>query len=199
MKVFKLFIDTETTGLSAYKNGIWQLAGVLDEGEHIPGTGCIREFNYKMRPLPTDKIDQKALEIGGITNRDLDNFEYSSAKALEEFKLLLGNYVEPFNPMDKMHFIAYNAKFDQDFIRQWFRKLGDRYFGSWFWTPTIDVMVLAGQYLMDERPKLPDFKLGTVAKYLGVEIETDKQHDALYDAKLTREIYLKVTQKGETK
>ena len=190
MEVVKCFIDTETTGLNAYSNGIWQIAGVLD----VEGT-VIREFNYKTRPLPTDKIDQKALDVGGITKHDLDSFENSAAETLKELKILLGDYIDPFDTKSKMFFMAYNANFDQDFLRQWFRKLGDNYFGSWFWTPAIDVMALAGHYLMSERQKLVNFKLGTVAKHLELNIKTAKQHDALYDAQLTREIYLKVTQK----
>ena len=36
---------------------------------------------------------------------------------------------------------------------------------------------------------MPNFKLSTVAKQLGVFVSDDKLHDALYDVDLTREAY----------
>lgn len=42
---------------------------------------------------------------------------------------------------------------------------------------------------MRERASLVNFKLMTVAKYLGHDVEEDKLHDALYDIELTEKIY----------
>ena len=50
-------------------------------------------------------------------------------------------------------------------------------------------MVLATQHLLEERHKMPDFKQETVARALGIELESDKLHNASYDIYLTREIY----------
>ena len=50
-------------------------------------------------------------------------------------------------------------------------------------------MVLASFYLRKERAKLVDFKLKTVAQYLGIEIDESKLHDAEYDIYLTIEIF----------
>lgn len=54
---------------------------------------------------------------------------------------------------------------------------------------------LAGILLRNERndPKLPDFKLLTVCKYLGIPVDETKLHDALYDIELTRELFLELT------
>ena len=49
--------------------------------------------------------------------------------------------------------------------------------------------VLASQYLLAERPLMPNFKLSTVAAQLGVVVAEDKLHDALYDVDLTRDAY----------
>lgn len=70
-----------------------------------------------------------------------------------------------------------------------FLQNGDNYFGSWFWSNSVDVMVLASQYLLAERPLMPNFKLSTVAAQLGVSVSEDKLHDALYDVDLTRDAY----------
>lgn len=70
---------------------------------------------------------------------------------------------------------------------------GDNYFGSWFWSDAIDVMVLAAQALMEQRPMMKDFKLRTVAEQLGIVIEEERLHDAMYDIYLTHEIYKRLT------
>jgi len=54
-------------------------------------------------------------------------------------------------------------------------------------------MVLASQYLMEQRPGMVDFKLATVAKELGINTEEGKLHDASFDILLTRAIYDIVT------
>ncbi len=50
-------------------------------------------------------------------------------------------------------------------------------------------MVLASNKLKNERHKLENFKLSTVAKYLGVNVDETKLHDAYYDIYLTKEVY----------
>ena len=50
-------------------------------------------------------------------------------------------------------------------------------------------MVLASQYLMAERSKMKDFKQETVARELGIPIESVKLHDAKYDIELTKAIW----------
>lgn len=45
------------------------------------------------------------------------------------------------------------------------------------------------EYLLAERPMMPNFKLSTVAAQLGVVVSEDKLHDALYDVDLTRDAY----------
>ena len=60
---------------------------------------------------------------------------------------------------------------------------------------TLDVYVLATQKLLKERSKLLDFKLNTVCSYVGITIDDSQLHDAIYDIKLTRELYKIVTAK----
>jgi len=54
-------------------------------------------------------------------------------------------------------------------------------------------MVLAAEHLKERRGLMADFKLKTVAQFLGIEIDESKLHDAVYDIKLTREIYKLIT------
>ena len=110
-----------------------------------------------------------------------------------EFVEMISKYVDKFNKADKFYLVGYNnASFDNQFLRAWFVQNGDQYFGSWFWSVPIDVFVLAGQKLLTERPKMKDFKLATVCRQMGIEVDDDLLHDALYDIILTRALYGKV-------
>ena len=42
--------------------------------------------------------------------------------------------------------------------------------------------------------EMENFKLMTVARFLGIEVDESQLHDALYDVKLTKEIYIRCTQ-----
>jgi DNA polymerase-3 subunit epsilon len=50
-------------------------------------------------------------------------------------------------------------------------------------------MVLAAFKLKTERTNLENFQLKTVAKYLGIEVDESRLHDAQYDIYLTYELY----------
>jgi DNA polymerase-3 subunit epsilon len=65
----------------------------------------------------------------------------------------------------------------------------DVYFGSWFWSDSIDVMVMASFKLRKVRHELVDFKQSTVAKFLGIEIDETKLHDAKYDIEICIKIF----------
>jgi len=101
-------------------------------------------------------------------------------------------YVDPYDKTDKFNFIAYNANFDNQRIRDFFDKIGDKYFGSWFYYPYLDVMTMAAVALVLERRNMPNFKLNTVAKKLGIQVDDAKTHDAMYDIYLTRAIFCKI-------
>jgi DNA polymerase-3 subunit epsilon len=60
-------------------------------------------------------------------------------------------------------------------------------------------MVLASEYLLEKRVAMENFKLMTVARAVGIEIDESKLHDAQYDIELTRTIYKIVTNRFSTK
>ena len=107
---------------------------------------------------------------------------------------MLDKYVDRFNKKDKFFLVGYNnASFDNQFLRKFFEDNGDKYFGSWFWSNSIDVMVLASAYLATRRPDMENFKLSTVAKTLGVNVDDELLHNALYDIRLTKAVFDIVT------
>jgi DNA polymerase-3 subunit epsilon len=185
MKV--LFFDLETTGLNPAKNGIHQISGIIEVDGEIKET-----FNFKVQPNPKSIIESEALKIANVTTEQVNAYP-PMLEVHKQFTELLGKYCDKFNKSDKFHLCGYNnASFDNNFLRGFFLQNGDNYFGSWFWSDSIDVMVLASYFLISKRHQMPDFKLKTVAKTLGIEVEESKLHDAFYDIELTKQIYDKI-------
>jgi DNA polymerase III subunit epsilon len=184
-----LFFDLETTGTNPGKNGIHQISG------EICIDGIVKEtFDYKVRPNEKAIIEQEALDVAGVTKAQILAYP-AMIDVYFQFTKMLAKYVDKFNKTDKFFLVGYNnASFDNQFLRGFFLQNGDNYFGSWFWSNSIDVMVLASQYLMEQRPRMENFKLATVAKELGINIDETKLHDAQYDISLTKAIYSIVTQ-----
>ncbi len=186
MKLF--FFDLETTGVSPAKNGIHQI------GLEIVIDGITKEsFDLKVRPNPKAMIEQEALDVAGVTKEQILAYP-PMEEVYSRLTAMLGRYVDKFKKTDKFFLVGYNnASFDNQFLRGFFMQNGDNYFGSWFWSNSIDVMVLATQYLMDRRSNMENFKLATVAKEMDIAIDESKLHDASYDLYLTRAIYDKIT------
>lgn len=184
-----LYFDLETTGLDNKRNGIHQLSGEIE----INGS-TRKAFDFKMKPHPGKEIEEKALAISGLTPTDLEG-RMPSHEAFQQFRNLLDHYVSKYDKKDKYFLVGYNnAAFDNQFLRQWFMDNGEKYFGSYFWANTIDVMVMATQATMEARALLPNFQLGTVAPaIIGNEISREGLHDAEYDILLTKAIYKKIT------
>lgn len=178
------FYDLETTGVKDYKHGIHQMSGMIV----IDGVEKER-FNLKMQPNPKAVIDDEALKIANVTKADLETYMLMEEgyKALMQ---IVAKYVDRYNKKDKFHLVGYNnASFDNHFLRAFFLQNGDSYFGSYFWADSIDCMVLASNVLKDARPNMLNFKLSTVAKQLGIEVDESRLHDALYDIELTKAVY----------
>ena len=189
MKSF--FCDVETTGLSEHKNAIWQLAYIVVDNKG----GITHKDVVCMKPTKGAEINQEALKIGGIIEEDLSKF-LQQLEVYNKFLALIDGLADKFDSKDKMLFYAYNSPFDMNFIRQWFYKNNNKFFGSYFWFPDICIMRLAADYIGKDRPKLKDFKQNTVARHLGIEVDKGRLHDALYDIELSMEIY-KIVKGGE--
>lgn len=183
-----LFFDLETTGLQPNRHGIHQLSG-----EIVIGNETKEKFNFNVQPNPKAEITDAALEIAGVTKELILTYppmEEIFAKFIE----MLDRYVDRYDKSDKFFLAGYNnSSFDNNFLRGWFLQNGDKYFGSWFWSNTIDIMVLATQHLLSNRAKMENFRLKTVAETMGIEIDETKLHDASYDVYLTKQIYDRIS------
>lgn len=192
MSKSKLFyLDLETGGVDKMKNPILQIAGAIEiDGE-------IKEyFNYHTLPFQGQELDPEALAVTGITVEEIAGYR-DPYSVLNEIKRMLDKYVSFWDKTDKFHVVGYNSRFDEDFFRQFFRNCSETQkdyqygngYGSYFWTPSIDVMQIAAHKLMEKRGELllPNFKLKTVCE--AFEIGEADWHDALEDIKATIKLY----------
>jgi len=179
----EIWVDTETTGTDPLKHGLIQLSGivVIDNIEK-------ERFDWFIRPFEGDVIEEQALERNGIKKEDFSDFREPRG-AFIDFINLLNRYVDKYDKKDKFHFIAYNARFDDDFLRAFFRKNVNLYYGAYFFFPPLDVMDKAAWEFKEIRASLPNFQLGTIAKFLKIEIDENRLHDALYDIETTMNVY----------
>lgn len=181
-----IYIDLETTGVNPKMNGICQIAGI------ISANGQSEEFSWYMNPGDV-RIERSAMGLNGISIEKMRQSP-SSGEIFTKFQDLLGRYVDKYDKKDKFFFIGYNSTFDMDFLRSWFEHHGDKYMGSWFWYPPLDVMQVAAFKLMGERVKLNNLKLSTVYEYVLGKPLMDG-HDALVDIKATKELLSGLTKK----
>lgn len=179
-----IFYDLKTTGTDFRKHSIFQL-GIIVESNGV----TLEKIQIDSQPHPKAQIDPAALVVAGKTLEEIQSYQ-DMTLAHAQFVEILGFYIGRFNPKDKAWLVGFNNRvFDDQFLRAWFSQNGDRYFGSWFWSDTIDVSVLASQKLMPRRAQMKSFKLKRVAEELGIQFDSEKAHSALYDAEITQKIY----------
>lgn len=181
-----MWLDLETTGTNPAKHGIHQIAGMVEINGEI-----VEKFDIKLQPNPKALIDPAALEAGKVTEEQIKAYQ-SFYSGYMEFQTICAKYVDKFNKHDKFHLAGYNTQaFDGQFLRGLFLQNDDNYYGSFFWSASIDVMCIAAWQLSYNRPFMKDFKLMTVAKMMGVIVDESKLHDAFYDIDITRQLFEK--------
>ncbi len=187
MTYLTVWIDVETTGLFPSRQDIITMGYLFEmEGE------ILLERDLQLRPIKPENIEAKALAINGMSEEEIMKFP----PADEAYSLLvtdLRGYVDKYNKFDKAIFAGFNARFDSDFVRALFRKMGDKYFGSWFFPSPLDVMGTLVERMREERIDLVNHKLVTVCSHFGIDLKD--AHTALADIRATRELYYKIKEK----
>jgi DNA polymerase-3 subunit epsilon len=184
-------IDTETTGAVYQGNDphdVVQLAGII-----VIDGKPVEAFSFKCAPHFPENYEDEALFHTKTTMEEL-RLRPEPKGVYAEFISLLHKYRNRYDKTDRFFFVAYNAKFDFDMMNVWANRCGDKYFLGNFWSPPICVMQIAAYQLMEVRAQLPNFKLETVCKFVGVPFNSDEAHDALYDIQKTYKLYKMLTQ-----
>jgi DNA polymerase-3 subunit epsilon len=167
----QIFLDTETTGLSA------------DQGDRIIEIGCIefvnrrdsgRRLHHYINPLRSSHPD--ALRVHGITDEFLADkplFE-KIADELQEF--VAGAEV-----------VIHNASFDMGFLNAEFKRMGRGGFSQHLARVT-DSLTMAREMFPGKSNSLD-----ALCKRLEVDNSHRDLHGALLDAGLLAEVYLRLT------
>lgn len=187
------FVDTETTGVDPLENDIFQISAIITDSE----LNELERINLKFTPFSMDNVQEAAMEVTGESIESLNQLEMSSKEAYDQFIAVLEKYCDRYDKLDKLQLVAYNATFDSEFLRQFFTKNGDKYFGSWFWYPALCVMQSAAWLVKDSRRSFQNFKLGTLCECAGLDWDEDAGHDAMYDIEQTLNLYKYLTEETQ--
>lgn len=158
--------DLETTGLSNVHHRITEIGAVK-----IIGGEIVDEFSALVNPQQS--ISEKITKITGITNE--------MVREAPTIEMILPSFVKF---VKNCVLVAHNADFDIGFLRENMQKQG-----YYFDYQVLDTLKLSRQLLKD----LKKYKLNAVAKALDVKLEN--HHRAVYDAKATAEIFIKLIQR----
>jgi DNA polymerase III alpha subunit (gram-positive type) len=200
-----LWFDTETTGLESSRNGMIQLAMLMDiDGEVVDEIQAnIQPFDSDMMSIGIADVENDPQDISwqeskeayedaitptGIKINDIRKFLYPQL-ALAKINAFLQKHISKFDKTDKAYIGGYNIPFDIAFLSKFYEKCGDKYLGSYINWRHIDVRSML--YLANYHGKisLEHYKLETVCKYFSIELEA---HNPMSDIKTTREIFYRL-------
>jgi len=139
---------------------------------------------------PDDKciVNPDALEIQGRTWEDII-MGMPERLVLDDLKNRLKKHVDPYNPKDKFVQAGYRVGFDDGFLREFFIRNNDKYYGSWFFNARIDVLSLAAMCHARNSFPVDNFKLATMCKHFYIPLDA---HKAMDDIKATQDLYYRL-------
>jgi DNA polymerase-3 subunit epsilon len=167
----QIFLDTETTGLSA------------DNGDRVIEIGCVELLNRKLTGNnkhfylnPGRESHEEALKVHGITSeflKDKPKFEAIADELLEYLK--------------DCEIIIHNAAFDVGFLNKELELIGHPKFKD-FVASITDTLVMAKEMFPGKRNSLD-----SLCDRLGVDNSGRTLHGALLDAELLADVYINLT------
>lgn len=174
-----LYIDVETTGTNPQDHDIIQLAMIIEINGEV-----VKEVDMKMKPTNFETIENAALEVTGTTREMLRKYP-DPKKQFIRLESILNSYIDKYDKNDKAYPVGYNVDFDLQFLKEFFDKNNSPYLGSYINWRKVDPLYIL--YMMDiqGRAWLPDYKLETVCKDRGIELQA---HNALSDIRATRQL-----------
>lgn len=193
----KIYIDVETTGLNPHTDCITELAAIFVDEDDVEGIIVERTFHIYAMPDATFYTVDNIANYVNLCKKLKSNLTLSFLRGqgvgqktlYNEFKMWLSDLVIKYAKKDKVFFIAYNAKFDVDFIRQLFLRNNDNYYGSFFWSLPLDIPTLVMEAVdLGLLPMPENLKLGTVLKTCGLDSNFES-HSGLSDVTATKKLH----------
>lgn len=167
----QIFLDTETTGLSA------------DNGDRVIEIGCVELLNRKLTGNnkhfylnPGRDSHEEALKVHGITTEFL--------KDKPKFAALADDLLEY---LQDAEIIIHNAAFDVGFLNKELELIGRPPFKE-FVASVTDTLVMAKEMFPGKRNSL-----NALCDRLGVDNSGRTLHGALLDAELLADVYINLT------
>ena len=179
-----IWIDVETTGIEPATNTIIELAALYENGKDKD------IFHTYILPDVFPAEFSTIEELTGITWEYLQHNGITEQQAYTDFIAWLGKHIDKYDKEDKAIFAAYYARFDNDFIRELFKRNNDNYFGSWFYSAPLDIMGTVIQCVrLGLMPVPVNFKNITICEFFGIE---HKAHSAKDDIMASRKAQIKM-------
>jgi len=193
----RIFIDVETDGIDSGVNNIIEIAVLFENGTDYSKSVF---HEYILPEKKRDDFDEVSKNSHGLTWEFLEKNGNQERDVLGRFVEFLNNKIDKYDKTDKAFFIAYNAKFDNQFIYNMFVRheipndKNNAYYGSYFRKGcAIDIIpIVAATVETGMLPVPENFRNPTIAKLLDIPLEN--AHSALEDIKASRQIYLKCLQ-----
>jgi DNA polymerase-3 subunit epsilon len=163
-------VDIETTGGSAERSKITEIAIIIHDGEK-----AIQTFSTLVNP--ECRIPYQITQFTGITDemvKDAPKF-YEVAKEIVELT-------------QDCVFVAHNVKFDYGFVKAAFKELGYDYQRKTLCTVRLS---------RNTFPGLPSYSLGKLCNSLNIQLKN--RHRALGDAEATALLFSKMVEKNPYK
>lgn len=177
-----IWIDVETTGLDFEKCQIIELAALYENGKESD------LFHKYCKPESRPDNFAEIEELTGISWSFLEDCGVSERQLYIDFVEFLSKKIDRYDRTDKALFAAFNADFDNQFLRELFKRNGDNYFGSWFHSARLDVFsTVAMAYRFEVLDVQPNNKNETIAKALDIQLTA---HSAIEDIKASRQIQI---------
>ena len=170
--MIEVILDTETTGLSADKDRIVEIA-CIELSNHIPTKNIFHTFIN-----PETKVSADAFSVHGYSDEFLSN--------KPKFKEIVKNFLD-FIKDKKL--VIHNADFDLGFLNNELRRLNVKPILK---SDVIDTLQIA-------RSKFPGVgnSLDALCKRYKINIEAREKHSALVDCHLLSKVYIELIDKKE--
>lgn len=191
-----LFLDLETTGLSADRHAPISIAVVVLSG---PSHGTV--FHKHMRPFIGSAIEPKALEVNGYGFGEIMAFQ-DPHEVFHEFQAFIDKldaaHVNPGDEGLPLHRCAgWNFPFDNKFLRAWCdRHQGGTYYGNVFDPDPLDVMQSFKRAYPCHKERQGGARLVNAYEHI-FKKPLAGAHNEMADTLATRDVFLHLDLQGE--